>query len=54
MIICKYQNLLVHVFKILKFSGSAASLKMFGCRVIVTEIDPINALQSGFKIFDTI
>jgi len=29
--------------------GSAASLKMFGCRVIVTEIDPINALQATME-----
>ena len=25
--------------------GSAQSLRGFGCRVIVTEVDPINALQ---------
>jgi adenosylhomocysteinase len=33
--------------------GSAMSLKAFGCRVIVTEIDPINALQAtmeGFQV----
>merc|ERR1712003_113937 len=33
--------------------GSAQSLKMFGCRVIVTEVDPINALQAtmeGFQV----
>jgi len=33
--------------------GSAQSLKAFGCRVIVTEIDPINALQAtmeGFQV----
>jgi adenosylhomocysteinase len=33
--------------------GSAHSLRGFGCRVIVTEIDPINALQAameGFKV----
>lgn len=33
--------------------GSALSLKAFGCRVIVTEIDPINALQAtmeGFQV----
>ena len=29
--------------------GSALSLKAFGCRVIVTEIDPINALQVSFS-----
>jgi len=34
--------------------GSALSLKAFGCRVIVTEIDPINALQAtmeGFEVY---
>ena len=33
--------------------GSAQSLKGYGCRVIVTEIDPINALQAlmeGFEV----
>ena len=33
--------------------GSALSLKAFGARVIVTEIDPINALQAtmeGFQV----
>lgn len=30
--------------------GSAASLKAFGARVIVTEIDPINALQVCFAV----
>ena len=29
--------------------GSAASLKAFGSRVIVTEIDPINALQAAME-----
>lgn len=29
--------------------GTAASLKAFGCRVIVTEIDPINALQAAME-----
>ncbi len=36
--------------------GSAHSLRAYGCRVIVTEIDPINALQAameGFQV-DTI
>lgn len=32
--------------------GSALSLKAFGCRVIVTEIDPINALQVSTVIND--
>lgn len=27
--------------------GSAQSLRGFGCRVIITEVDPINALQVG-------
>merc|ERR1712176_1397858 len=33
--------------------GSAQSLKMFGCRVIVSEVDPINALQAvceGYEV----
>lgn len=29
--------------------GSAASLRAFGARVIVTEIDPINALQAAME-----
>merc|ERR1712223_444835 len=36
--------------------GSAQSLKGFGCRVIVTEIDPINALQAaceGYEVTTT-
>merc|ERR1712024_88212 len=32
--------------------GCAASLKGFGCRVIVTEIDPINALQASMEGFE--
>ena len=32
--------------------GSALSLKAFGCRVIVTEIDPINALQVSTLLQD--
>merc|ERR1712212_118321 len=32
--------------------GCAASLKGFGCRVIVTEIDPINALQAAMEGFE--
>ncbi|MCG8572164.1 MAG: adenosylhomocysteinase [Spirochaetes bacterium] len=32
--------------------GSAHSLKGFGCRVIVTEIDPICALQAAMEGFD--
>merc|ERR1712025_1418614 len=31
--------------------GSAQSLRGFGCRVIVTEIDPINALQAAMEGF---
>lgn len=31
--------------------GAAASLKAFGARVIVTEIDPINALQAAMEGF---
>ncbi|HOA61398.1 MAG: adenosylhomocysteinase [Verrucomicrobia bacterium] len=32
--------------------GSALSLRGFGCRVIVTEIDPINALQAAMEGFE--
>jgi len=32
--------------------GSAASLRGFGCRVIVTEIDPINALQASMEGYE--
>jgi adenosylhomocysteinase len=32
--------------------GCALSLKGFGCRVIVTEIDPINALQATMEGFE--
>ena len=32
--------------------GSAASLKAFGARVIITEIDPINALQASMEGYE--
>merc|ERR1712184_60240 len=32
--------------------GSAQSLRGFGCRVIITEIDPINALQASMEGFE--
>jgi len=32
--------------------GSAASLRAFGCRVMVTEIDPINALQAAMEGYE--
>merc|ERR1712061_140357 len=32
--------------------GSAASLKAFGSRVIITEVDPINALQASMEGFE--
>merc|ERR1712042_61458 len=32
--------------------GSAQSLRGFGCRVLVTEIDPINALQAAMEGFE--
>ncbi len=32
--------------------GSAASLKGLGCRIIVTEIDPINALQAAMEGYE--
>ena len=31
--------------------GSAQSLRGFGCRVIIAEIDPINALQVGLYAY---
>jgi adenosylhomocysteinase len=34
--------------------GSAQALKSFGCRVIVTEIDPINALQAAMEGYQVI
>merc|ERR1719348_2428007 len=33
--------------------GSAQSLRGFGCRVIITEVDPINALQAAMEGFVT-
>jgi len=32
--------------------GSAQSLRAFGCRVIITEIDPINALQASMEGYE--
>jgi len=32
--------------------GCAVSLKAFGCRVLVTEIDPINALQASMEGYE--
>merc|ERR1712180_104743 len=32
--------------------GSAQSLRGFGCRVIITEIDPINALQASMEGYE--
>ena len=32
--------------------GSAASLRAFGCRVVVTEVDPINALQAAMEGYE--
>jgi len=32
--------------------GSAASLRAFGARVIITEVDPINALQAAMEGFE--
>ncbi len=34
--------------------GSAASLRQAGCRVLVTEIDPICALQAGMEGFEVV
>jgi adenosylhomocysteinase len=34
--------------------GCAASLRHYGCRVIVTEIDPINALQAAMEGFEVV
>ena len=32
--------------------GSAQSLRGFGCRVIVSEVDPINALQAACEGYE--
>jgi len=32
--------------------GSAQSLRLFGCRVIITEVDPINALQASMEGYE--
>ena len=32
--------------------GSAQSLRGFGCRVIITEVDPINALQASMEGYE--
>lgn len=32
--------------------GSSSSLRAFGCRVIITEIDPINALQAAMEGYE--
>lgn len=32
--------------------GSAQSLRAFGCRVIITEVDPINALQAAMEGYE--
>ena len=32
--------------------GCAQSLRGFGCRVIITEIDPINALQAAMEGYE--
>merc|ERR1712128_191915 len=32
--------------------GSAMSLRSFGCRVIITEVDPINALQAAMEGYE--
>ena len=34
--------------------GSAQSLKLFGARVLITEVDPINALQAAMEGNETI
>ena len=34
--------------------GSAQSLRGFGCRVIVSEVDPINALQAACEGYEVI
>jgi adenosylhomocysteinase len=34
--------------------GCAASLQRYGCRVLVTEIDPINALQAAMEGFEVV
>lgn len=32
--------------------GSAASLKGFGARILITEVDPINALQASMEGYE--
>ena len=32
--------------------GSAQSLRGFGCRIIITEVDPINALQAAMEGYE--
>ena len=32
--------------------GSAMSLRGFGCRVIISEVDPINALQAAMEGYE--
>lgn len=34
--------------------GSAQSLRAFGCRVLITEIDPINALQAAMEGYEVL
>merc|ERR1712215_666391 len=34
--------------------GSAQSLRGFGCRVIITEVDPINALQAAMEGYEVV
>lgn len=34
--------------------GSAQSLRAFGCRVMITEIDPINALQAAMEGYEVV
>lgn len=34
--------------------GSAQSLRGFGCRVLITEIDPINALQAAMEGYEVV
>jgi len=61
-LICAIKNSVQHTF-IFSFQGKVAlvagygdvgkgsvqSLKAFGCRVIISEIDPINALQAAME-----
>lgn len=49
-------QLTLHALAIFRYGdvgkGSAQSLRGFGCRVIVSEVDPINALQAAMEGYE--